>query len=170
MDSIIMSIPETKVIYQKMDSIQYETNKLMEPIAKQLQDKEELYKQLIFSGDTLALNNLTADAQLLYQELNLIQQKARRSISVTQQELSQIIDNVRSKIQIVGERMQLNFIIAKEEHPVYTQIGLPFMSQSPYYYSGEAVDVTGDVIREILAQSLPVSSGNTIKAKTNKSK
>lgn len=170
MDSIIMSIPETKAIYQKVDSIQNEANKAVEPIAIELQEKETQYKQLSLSGDTLALNNLNADAQLLYQELNLIRQKARRTLSVYQQDLSQIFDNVKSKIAIVGERMQLTFIIPKEEHPVYTQLGFPIIFQSPYYYSGEAVDVTGDVIKELSAQKEPVKSVATQKAKTKKSK
>ena len=169
-DSILISLPETKVIYQKIDSIQVEANRAAEPIVVQLQEKDNQYRELAFSGDTLAINNLKADAEILYQELNLIQQKARRNISGYQQEMTKIYENIKSAISKVGEKLHLTFVIGKEEHPIYTSLGMPLYLESPLYYSGEAIDITGDVLKDVLPPKEPARSATSTKPKTNKSK
>lgn len=170
LDSIIMSIPETKVLYQRVDSVQNEAYKAMEPLALQLQEKENQYREAFFSGDTIAISNINADAQLLQQELNLIEQKAHRAIRGYQQDLSKILEDIKANVTKVGERMQLTFIMPKQEHPIYTSLEFPLIFESPYYYSGEAVDVTGDVLKEVLPPKEPAKSTASTKPKTNKPK
>lgn len=170
LDSIIMSIPVTKALYQKVDSVQNEAYKAMEPLIIQLQEKEYKYKEALFSGDTITISNLNADAQLLQQEINLIEQKARRNIHGYQQDLSKIFENIKANVTKVGERMQLTFIMPKEEHPIYTSLGFPLILESPYYYSGEAIDVTGDVLKEVCPPNATVRNASSTKPKANKSK
>ncbi len=149
-DSILMSIPETLTIYQKMDSVRTEAYKTTEPIVTQLQEKKLSYGELQLSGDSIALNNLETDIQILYQELNLIEQKTRRTWSEYQNELSKLMEIVKTNISIIGERLQLTLVIPKREMPVYSSMGLEIILESPLYYSGEAVDITEFVIKEVL--------------------
>lgn len=169
-DSILMSIPEIKVIYQKIDSIQIEANKTAEPLATQFQEKMAQYEQLQISGDTVACKNLEADAQLIYQELNLIEQKARRSLSGYQQEVYKLMDEIKAYISKIGERMQLYFVIPKKDMPVYSSLGLPVILESPLYFSGDAVDITDLVIKEIIPPVKPAKTLTSNKKKTNSTK
>lgn len=169
-DSILMSIPETKLIYQNIDSVQNQANKTAEPLAIQFQEKMNQHKQMQFSGDSTALKNLEADTQLLYQELNLIEQKTRRTLNGYQQELFKLLENIKTKISIVGEQMQLTFVIAKKEQPIYTSLGLPILLPSPIYYSGEAVDITDNVIKEVFKKESPKANNTSKKSRSHKSK
>lgn len=153
LDSVLITMPETKDIYQKIDSIRDAAYKKAEPIANQFQEKMAQYENLQLSGDTVALKNLETDAQLLYQELNLIEQKAQRIQSGYQQELYKLFQDIKSNISRIAEKMQLTFVIAKNERPIYNSLGLPMIFESPLYYSGEAIDITDIIIKDVLKPS-----------------
>lgn len=169
MDSILLTIPELLVIQQKVDSIKVAASTAAEPIAIQLQQKMELLQNLQFSSDSVSAKAVQEDAQLLYQELNLMEQKASRSIVPYQKEAAKYIDNATKEIQNIGEKMQLTFVMPKKDFPVYSSFGAPMILQTPLYYSGEAIDITDIVIKALHPTPVPVKYTSSAK-KTNTKK
>lgn len=163
MDSVLLTIPELLTLQQKVDSIQEAASAAAEPIAIQLQQKMELLQELQFSSDSIFVKSTQEDAQLLYQELNLMEQKTRRALVPYQQEAAKYIDLATKEIQNVGEKMLLTFVMPKKNVPVYTSFGAPMILESPLYYSGETIDITDIVITALNPK--PASAKNSTSTK-----
>lgn len=164
MDSILRTIPEIMVLNQKVDSIQMEAIKASNPIGAQLQEKMAQLQNLQFSTDSVSQRSLQEDAQLLYQELNLIEQKARRAAAPFQQEGAKYVEKVTSQIKKTGEELNLTFVMSKEKYPMYLSFGGALVFDAPLYYSGEATDIT-DIIIKAMNPAMPTATKPKAKRK-----
>ncbi len=147
-DSVLQSFPEVKILNQQLDSIRIATYNAIEPLQAQLQEKRFMV-ELLAPNDTLKLKSINEDAELIYQEINLVQQKASRAMNNIYQQGNPFIDKVNESIKNLAERENLTFIMPKRQIPMYTRIGLELYIENPLYYAGEAVDITPILIEEL---------------------
>lgn len=147
-DSVLSTIPEVQDITHKVDSIYNLAVITLEPLQKQMQTYQLQY-DLMAKNDTIAMQRLQEDAQLTAQEMNIIQQKTDRAIKALIQQNKPYSDKLQQLIQNMGKELNLTFIMPKEKRPVYTQYGFPILLESPVYFSGEAIDITNDLIKAI---------------------
>lgn len=146
-DSALSTIPEIQVVNHKVDSIYNAAAVALEPLQKQMQTYQSQF-DLMDSNDTIAVQQLNEDAQLTSQEMNIIQQKANRAINALIQQIKPYQDKIQQLIQEKGEELNLTLIMPKVKNPVYTKYG-PMVFDSPWYFSGEAIDITQDIIKAI---------------------
>lgn len=147
-DSVLQSFPEVKKLNQQLDSIRIATYTAIEPLQKQLQEKQFI-AQFVSPTDTLMKRTLNEDVELTYQEMNLVQQKASRAMNSLYQQGKPYIDKVNESIKNLAKRENLTFVMPKQQMPIYTRIGMEFYIENPLYYSGEAIDITPFLIEEL---------------------
>lgn len=147
-DSVLQSFPEVKKINQQLDSIRIATYTVIEPLQKQLQEKQYIAR-FVSPTDTLMMRTLNEDVELIYQEMNLVQQKASRAMNNVYLQGKPYIDKVSESIKNLAERENLTFVMPKQQMPICTRIGMEFYIENPLYYSGEAIDITPILIQEL---------------------
>lgn len=153
-DSVLQSFPEIKIINQQLDSIKIATDSVFKPLNTQMKEKNFILK-FVSPSDTLKIKTLIDDIKLIYQELELIQQKALRAENSVYQKGQPYIDKINESVKKLAEKKNLTFVIPKQHISVFPPKGMIFFIDNPLFYwdnplfySGEAIDITSVLIEE----------------------
>lgn len=143
MDSVLQSFPEVRELNHQIDSIRIATLTTIEPLQSQLREKMFL-AELLSPNDTIQLKELNGDAELLYQEMSLLQQKGSRAINQLMQSGKPYTEKVNQAIRELAEKNDIIFVIPKRKILVNPGLGFPFemLMDSPLYFEGDVIDMT----------------------------